>query len=130
MVLLLRPIGKSGGRGGEVEDCSMRTNVAALLEIGGAALQYARRRHRREERDDHCWHARRREHRRLVEARCAILQHVFALHARLLGLGRVLLELLLRPRTLRTELGHNKRGCVVQAAKKVRQLSKTDLGGT
>ena len=38
MVLLLRPVGKSGGRGGDVEDCSMRTNVAALLEIGGAAL--------------------------------------------------------------------------------------------
>ena len=38
MVLLIRPAGKSGGRGGEVADCSMRTNSAAFLEIGGAAL--------------------------------------------------------------------------------------------
>ena len=89
--------------------------------------EYARRRHRREERDDHCWRARRREHRRLVEARCAILQHLIALHARLLGLGRVLLELLLRPRTLRTELGHNERGCVVQAAMKVSLFGRFGL---
>ena len=38
MVLLLRPVGKSGGRGGDVGDCSMRTNADALFEIGGAEM--------------------------------------------------------------------------------------------